>query len=43
LVEATGWITQPDGTMELVAETSAEISSNSSYSQPCQENHAISN
>ncbi|MEQ9233893.1 two-partner secretion domain-containing protein [Coleofasciculus sp. E2-BRE-01] len=43
LVEATGWITQPDGTMELVAETSAEISSNSSYPQPCQENHAISN
>ncbi|MEQ8969170.1 MAG: filamentous hemagglutinin N-terminal domain-containing protein [Coleofasciculus sp. C1-SOL-03] len=43
LVEATGWITQPDGTVQLVAETSTEISSHSSYPQSCQENHAISN
>jgi len=41
LVEATGWITQPDGTVQLVAETSTEISSNSSSAQPCQVNQAI--
>ncbi|AFZ21763.1 two-partner secretion domain-containing protein [Allocoleopsis franciscana] len=38
LVEATGWVKNADGTVGLVANPSAEVSSNSYYSQKCQVN-----
>ena len=39
LIEATGWVIDPDGTVRLVTNPSAEVSSNSYYPQPCQANH----
>jgi large exoprotein involved in heme utilization and adhesion len=42
LVEATGWVIDPDGTVRLVANPSAEVSSNSYYPQKCQANHSSS-
>jgi filamentous hemagglutinin family protein len=42
LVEATGWVRDADGTVQLVANPSAEVSSNSYYPQKCQANHSSS-
>jgi filamentous hemagglutinin family protein len=42
LIEATGWVIDPDGTVRLVANPSAEVSSNSYYPQQCQANHSSS-
>ncbi|HEY9830951.1 MAG TPA: S-layer family protein [Stenomitos sp.] len=42
LVEATGWVKNADGTVGLVANPSAEVSSNNNYSQNCQANHSSS-
>jgi filamentous hemagglutinin family protein len=42
LIEATGWVIDPDGTVQLVANPSAEVSSNSYYPQNCQANHSSS-
>jgi len=41
-VEATGWVRDADGTVRLLAESSAEASSNSNYPQNCQTNHSSS-
>jgi len=35
LIEATGWVRDADGTVQLVAETSAEVSSNRYYLKKC--------
>ncbi|HEY9727151.1 MAG TPA: S-layer family protein, partial [Chroococcales cyanobacterium] len=42
LVEATGWVKNADGTVELVANSAAEVSSNNYYSQNCPANHPSS-
>src|SRR5919202_528536 len=42
LVEATGWVRDADGTVRLVAETSAGVSSDMYYQQNCQANHSSS-
>jgi large exoprotein involved in heme utilization and adhesion len=39
LIEATGWVIDLDGTVRLVANPSAEASSNSYYPQKCQANY----
>lgn len=40
LVEARGWVKEADGTVQLVANPSVEISSHSPNSQKCQANHS---
>jgi len=42
LIEATGWVINPDGTVRLVANPSAEVSSKSYYPQQCQASHSSS-
>ena len=40
LVEATGWVIEPDETVRLVANPTTEVSSGGSYSQNCQTTHS---
>lgn len=42
LIEATGWVIDSDGTVRLVANSTAEVSSNNPYAGDCQTIHSTS-
>ncbi len=42
LIEATGWVINSDGTVQLVANSAAEVSSDNPYAGNCQTTHSTS-